>query len=949
MAKIEIASKPLFQAGKNLNVQHMYVLYTDNNKNVRVLRGGPEGSNIQGALFGDIEVVDAPYSQDFIDYAPPGVNPSSEIWSGTDAQMQPLIDQMRSKMNYINSQGYDYNLPIYETFLPGTIWERLNNQNSNTVAYKLAKSAGLEQYVDNFVRDKNLDTPGYHSPLEHSPFEKTAESLGQAIKQAGKTIDDLMKEIGYDPKGQCISWGDPHLVTFDRTTYDFQKPGEFVLVGSRTDDFEIQVRQELMEGSDSISRNTAVATRFGNTKLGLYLPNKNASRIQGTPNDDFLQADGSGKLIFGAQDNGQANIITAGSAVFDYSQASYKNTFGYYIQNNNGNPVSGKVIWASISRNTQRGITAQFDDSVSIDKLGYFLIPNGRSYSNVADGAQVTFGQIDGSWSAYNNGMQLRSEYSNFNNPAHAFFSNSALNSDGADHLKEEGNKQSWEDTYSGASGSDRGFNDVLFYTYANQTVTINGGDVLSSGNGPDNFGYVIGSDGFDTVRGFNVSEDSLTFFSRLFGGNIQLSQSNGGTFIQTNPNSTQGQAGGVFVEGVELADLEPRIKIDNITDIQRSGLYIDGQQQMLQSGQLKAVGGGLIYREGDKYTLISASGDGFTADLSNDFIATEPFLAANRAPNTVYGLLGNNDGNRSNDLAFLNGTILSNPVLAVTLYGAFANSWRVNDTNRLFDYPDGRNTSEFDVPAFEAKYITADNFDPSQKQDARNAAIAAGHNPDSPMFGNILLELLAGGLNLGELANSKINANLYNNSQAANIVEVLPTLAPTPAPSPTPAPTNSPTPSPSPAPQTTETSTKTISSISKAPTSTETEMTTTNFSSQVSTSRTFSSPGGNDTTGFNFTFNPPANNPSLPFDNEPTASNNGAIIGAFFGGAVLVGVCVALACVYNRYFGGQNETQERDSEKVADSNVVPLKKITHRSSYTEEASERSSDSLKRA
>ncbi len=42
----------------------------------------------------------------------------------------------------------------------------------------------------------------------------------------------------------ATTWGDPHLTTFDRLRYDFQTVGEFTLVESTTETFEIQTRQE---------------------------------------------------------------------------------------------------------------------------------------------------------------------------------------------------------------------------------------------------------------------------------------------------------------------------------------------------------------------------------------------------------------------------------------------------------------------------------------------------------------------------------------------------------------------------------------------------------------------------------------------------------------------------------------------------------------------------------
>jgi len=64
--------------------------------------------------------------------------------------------------------------------------------------------------------------------------------------------------------------GDPHVQTFDGRNYSFQAAGEFVAVRSRTDDLEVQVRQEPSLGSDAVSNNTAVTARVHGSSVGLY-------------------------------------------------------------------------------------------------------------------------------------------------------------------------------------------------------------------------------------------------------------------------------------------------------------------------------------------------------------------------------------------------------------------------------------------------------------------------------------------------------------------------------------------------------------------------------------------------------------------------------------------------------------------------------------------------------
>jgi hypothetical protein len=62
--------------------------------------------------------------------------------------------------------------------------------------------------------------------------------------------------------GSASSFGDPHLVDFTGGVYDFQQAGEFTLLQSTTDDFQVQIRQQ-PDGNCCVSFNTAVAVRVG--------------------------------------------------------------------------------------------------------------------------------------------------------------------------------------------------------------------------------------------------------------------------------------------------------------------------------------------------------------------------------------------------------------------------------------------------------------------------------------------------------------------------------------------------------------------------------------------------------------------------------------------------------------------------------------------------------------
>jgi len=87
-----------------------------------------------------------------------------------------------------------------------------------------------------------------------------------------------------NPVNQGHGWGDVHLVNFDGKPYDFQAVGEFILVKSLIDDFQVQTRQKPWGASTNVSVNTAFATRIDgyNVVFDTKLPVGQQLKIDGS-------------------------------------------------------------------------------------------------------------------------------------------------------------------------------------------------------------------------------------------------------------------------------------------------------------------------------------------------------------------------------------------------------------------------------------------------------------------------------------------------------------------------------------------------------------------------------------------------------------------------------------------------------------------------------------------
>lgn len=151
--------------------------------------------------------------------------------------------------------------------------------------------------------------------------------------------------------------------------------------------------------------------------------------------------------------------------------------------------------------------------------------------------------------------------------------------------------------------------------------------------------------------------------------------------------------------------------------------LMVDGAAVSLAdlAGGLDA-GGGSLWFDGEALTVVWPNGEQMRVDVFDGFLNVSMYLAADR---DVRGLLGNGDGAVGNDLQLRDGTVLAQPVTFADLYGAYADSWRIEDAGSLFDYAPGQGTADFTDTAFPGAVLSLDDVPPAILAQAE--ALAAG------------------------------------------------------------------------------------------------------------------------------------------------------------------------------------------------------------------------------
>ena len=166
---------------------------------------------------------------------------------------------------------------------------------------------------------------------------------------------------------------------------------------------------------------------------------------------------------------------------------------------------------------------------------------------------------------------------------------------------------------------------------------------------------------------------------------------------------------------------------VDNATQVR-----IDGDVVELPRGEKALPGGGAVERResdlrGDGYDVRWPDGSAAAVDgIGRHGYRILVKLATARA-GKVEGLLGNFDGDPTNDIAPAKGAALAQPVAFNQLYPSYADSWRVAQNESLFTYAAGQSTETFTDRGFPTKPIGVADLDATRRAEAEAICRWAG------------------------------------------------------------------------------------------------------------------------------------------------------------------------------------------------------------------------------
>jgi hypothetical protein len=187
-----------------------------------------------------------------------------------------------------------------------------------------------------------------------------------------------------------------------------------------------------------------------------------------------------------------------------------------------------------------------------------------------------------------------------------------------------------------------------------------------------------------------------------------------------------------------------------------RVGIYLDRSPNLLINGQPTSIpaspldlpNGGKVHRtvgsSRTEYLVQWPNGFVVSAKVASSYMdigVTRP-LALQTA---FSGILGNLNGQATDDLCTRNGATFGSPILFDELYRSFGDSWRLSAAESLFDYEAGTSTETYQLFDFPLRKVTTADFDQTVVDAARQICEAAGIE-DPILLQDCILDVAATG-----------------------------------------------------------------------------------------------------------------------------------------------------------------------------------------------------------
>ncbi len=182
----------------------------------------------------------------------------------------------------------------------------------------------------------------------------------------------------------------------------------------------------------------------------------------------------------------------------------------------------------------------------------------------------------------------------------------------------------------------------------------------------------------------------------------------------------------GEFVSGITAVAV--RITEDRITVVgDGEVLRIDGEIVELEVGSaFRTTGHTYVHRLDDQIVIQGPEGAGAVHLNLHPRMMGVLVDPPEDDRGSLEGLLGDADGDSTNDLVLADGSLLIEETWE-ELHPGLAEAWRVTDDTTLFDYADGLGPDDYWDPTFPARQIRVEDFSDEERRAAEAACRAAG------------------------------------------------------------------------------------------------------------------------------------------------------------------------------------------------------------------------------
>jgi hypothetical protein len=176
--------------------------------------------------------------------------------------------------------------------------------------------------------------------------------------------------------------------------------------------------------------------------------------------------------------------------------------------------------------------------------------------------------------------------------------------------------------------------------------------------------------------------------------------------------------------------------------------VHINGKVVSLPRGNTKLPGGGTLTRRdsgmafgSDGYTVVGPDGSAVAIDSMSLWGLAIEVSPADADRGKLTGLLGNFDGNDTNDLVTRDGKPIPAQPDYNQLYHTFGDSWRISQAESLFDYTPGQTTATFTDRTYPARPLTVNDLSADERTQATAMCKAAGVT-DQTLLNDCILDV---------------------------------------------------------------------------------------------------------------------------------------------------------------------------------------------------------------